>query len=143
MRQDGRTMTADEFEAWMKARQVQVATGKPSAGVARPAAPLVPSRSASTGPAAPPAAPASPMPRSSSVGAVTLQVASFAARDNAERALAMLQGAGIGNARLLDAVAAGQKVWRLRIGPVEGATVAELSSRVRGLGFGPPNVVRD
>ena len=74
---------------------------------------------------------------------MTLQIAAFAARDNAERALAMLQGAGIGNARLLDAEAAGQKVWRLRIGPVEDATVAELSSRVRGLGFGPPNIVRE
>ncbi len=143
MRQDGRTMTADEFEAWMKARQVQVATGKPSAGVSRPVAPLPSPPPASTVTAAPPPAPASPMPHASGVGAVTLQVASFAARDNAERALAMLQGAGIGNARLLDAVAAGQKVWRLRIGPVEGTTVAELSSRVRGLGFGPPNVVRD
>jgi rare lipoprotein A len=75
--------------------------------------------------------------------AVSLQVASFAARANAERALAMLHDAGIGNARLLDAVAAGQKVWRLRIGPVDDASVVELSSRVRGLGFGPPNIVRD
>ena len=142
MRQDGRTMSADEFDAWMKARQVQVATGKPAAGAARPAAPAAPPRTASTAAAAPPAGPAR-LPQASAVGAVTLQVASFAGRDNAERALAMLQGAGIGNARLLDAVAAGQKVWRLRIGPVEGATVAELSSRVRGLGFGPPNIVRD
>lgn len=146
MRQDGRTMTADEFEAWMKSRQVQVATGKPLVGVAKTgnASPVRPASTATA------TATASPVPISPSIAAprattaaVTLQVASFAARDNAERALAMLQGAGIGNARLLDAVAAGQKVWRLRIGPVEDATVAELSSRVRGLGFGPPNIVRD
>jgi ferredoxin len=29
MRQDGRTMTADEFDAWMRARSMHVATGKP------------------------------------------------------------------------------------------------------------------
>ena len=142
MRQDGRTMTADEFEAWMKSRQVQVATGKPAAG--GPRAGAAPSRPASTAPAiAPPPPTVSAIAPRAGIAAVTLQVASFAARDNAERALSMLQGAGIGNARLLDAVAAGQKVWRLRIGPVDGATVAELSSRVRGLGFGPPNIVRD
>ena len=47
------------------------------------------------------------------------------------------------DARLLDANAAGQKVWRLRVGPVPSARVAELSATVAGLGFGRPNVVRD
>jgi rare lipoprotein A len=55
----------------------------------------------------------------------------------------MLEGAGIRDARLLDATAAGQKVWRLRVGPIAAATVAELSAKVQGLGFGPPNVVRE
>ena len=55
----------------------------------------------------------------------------------------MLHGAGIGNARLVDAVAAGQPVWRLRVGPLDQAGAAELDARVRGLGFGPPNIVRD
>ena len=130
MRQDGKAMTADEFDAWMKSRQVRVATGKPAAATV-----------ASTPQAVVPP-PATTALRAGGT-AVSLQVASFAARDNAERALAMLQGAGIGNARLLDAVAAGQKVWRLRIGPVDDAAAADLSSRVRGLGFGPPNIVRD
>jgi rare lipoprotein A len=75
--------------------------------------------------------------------AVVLQIASFAARANAERALAMLEGAGIRDARLFDATAAGQKVWRLRVGPVAGERVAELSATVAGLGFGRPNIVRD
>lgn len=90
--------------------------------------------------------PPSPAPVASTIAAdagLTLQVASFAGRANAERALAMLQGAGIGNARLVDAVAAGQPVWRLRVGPVDQAGASELDARVRGLGFGPPNVVRD
>ena len=151
MRQDGKTMTADEFEAWMKARQVQVATGKPAAGDTRVVdAPRRPASTTTAVAPPPPAAAIAPPPQTVAAIAprevaatVTLQIAAFAARDNAERALAMLQDAGIGNARLLDAVAAGQKVWRLRIGPVEDATVAELSSRVRGLGFGPPNIVRE
>ena len=74
---------------------------------------------------------------------VVLQIASFAARANAERALAMLEDAGIHDARLLDAIASGQKVWRLRVGPVPGEQVAELSATVAGLGFGRPNIVRD
>jgi rare lipoprotein A len=44
---------------------------------------------------------------------------------------------------LLDAVANGQPVWRLRIGPVDGATAADLAARVAGLGFGPPQMLRE
>lgn len=136
MRQDGKTMTADEFDAWMKARQVRVATGKSGAPVK--AAPRVV--------VAPPvAAPVTQRatPRDTPKSGVVLQVASFSARANAERALAMLEGAGIRDARLLDTVAAGQKVWRLRVGPVADDRVQELSATVDGLGFGRPNVVRD
>ena len=134
-------MTADEFEAWMKSRQVKVATGKPG----QPRSP-VPTRTVLSPLVAPAVAvPTAVVPaRAEAPGAeVTLQIAAFAAHANAERALAMLHDAGIGNARLFDAEAAGQKVWRLRVGPVDSAAVAELSSRVRGLGFGPPHVVRD
>ena len=141
MRQDGKAMTADEFDAWMKARQVRVATGragKPDAPRAVASAQVAPPPS----PQASKPAPAADAP-SKSVGGITLQVASFAARGNAERALAMLEGAGIRDARLLDATAAGQKVWRLRVGPVATAAVAELSAKVQGLGFGTPNVVRE
>jgi rare lipoprotein A len=127
MRQDGKTMTADEFDAWMKARQVRVATGKSGEPV-----------KASPRPVVPPVA-----PRETPKSGVVLQVASFSARANAERALAMLEGAGIRDARLFDAVAAGQKVWRLRVGPVADDRVQELSATVDGLGFGRPNVVRD
>jgi len=74
---------------------------------------------------------------------VTLQVAAFGARANAERALATLRGAGIAAAQLQDGTAAGKPVWRLRVGPVAAAQVAEMTSRVAGLGFGAPTVVRD
>lgn len=155
MRQDGKPMTADEFDRWMKERRVRVATGKPGApekGIgAAAAAPVAAPPPAPI--AAPPAprvdtAASNPRPASPSApnvkgDAVVLQVASFAARANAERALAMLEDAGIRDARLLDANASGQKVWRLRVGPVPSERVAELSATVAGLGFGRPNVVRD
>lgn len=38
MNQNGRRMTAEEFDAWMKSKGIRVATGKPGAGAA-PAAP--------------------------------------------------------------------------------------------------------
>jgi rare lipoprotein A len=156
MKQDGKPMTADEFDAWMKARQVRVATGKPgvpaasTASTASPGTAAPPTESPATVSApvvkAPLVAPEPPRPSAPAApisDGVVLQVASFAARGNAERALAMLEGAGIRDARLLDAVAAGQKVWRLRVGPVASDRVAELSATVAGLGFGRPNIVHD
>lgn len=74
---------------------------------------------------------------------IVLQLATFAARDNAERALATLAAAGIGNARLLEAVVDGRRVWRLRMGPVDPATTEELAARLRGLGFSQPQRVRE
>jgi len=37
MEQDGRKMSADEFDAWMKARGIRIATGAPAQGAAAPA----------------------------------------------------------------------------------------------------------
>jgi rare lipoprotein A len=149
MMRDGRVMTADQFDAWMRERGVRIATGVPGtpipAGtVTAPTASTTLEIEASRPP--PPQArvmlPAAPVATPPAIDGVMLQVASFAGRDNAERALAMVQGAGIAGARLFDAVAEGRPVWRLRIGPVDGASVGELSARVAGLGFGPPQVVR-
>ena len=149
MRQDGRTMTPDEFDAWMRARQARVATGKPQpAPASGNATRVVPTPAVTSAPAVAPLAPAPqvattvPAPTSSDA-AVTLQVASFAARANAERALAMVTGAGIGNARLLDADANGRRVWRLRVGPVAPDDASELGQRLQGLGFGQPQRVRE
>jgi rare lipoprotein A len=149
MMRDGRVMTADQFDAWMRERGVRIATGIP--GTPLPAGTL-PAATASTTlqveasrlppPQARVALPAAPAAAPAAIGGVMLQVASFAGRDNAERALALVQGAGIAGARLFDAVADGRPVWRLRIGPVDGTAVAELSTRIAGLGFGPPQVVR-
>ena len=143
MRQDGRTMSADEFDAWMLSRRARVATGRP--GAPGPRTIVDPA----TMPIAPPAiapelasAPATPAAPITGDG-LTFQIASFAARGNAEHALAMLQGAGIGDARLLDANANGRKVWRLRVGPVTADAATELVARIQGLGFGQPQRVRE
>lgn len=151
MHQDGRAMTADEFDAWMKSRRARVATGR--AGTPEPRDPglaAAPTGSAAPTPSATPvtpapvAAPASPARPATAAGSgVLLQVAAFGSRDNAERALAMLRGAGIGDARLQDGTAAGKPVWRLRVGPVPPANVTDLSTRVAGLGFGSPQPVRE
>ena len=143
MRQDGRTMSADEFDAWMLSRRARVATGKP--GVPGPRTIVDPAPMPIAAPAIAPelaSAPATPAAPITGDG-LTFQVASFAARGNAEHALAMLQGAGIGDARLLDANANGRKVWRLRVGPVAPNAATELVARIQGLGFGQPQRVRE
>jgi rare lipoprotein A len=150
MRQDGKAMTADEFDAWMKARRARVATGKPGKPDARPVAAVAASGAAAAMRAAPPPPPSS-LPaatrpatvRPATNDGVTLQVAAFGARGNAERALSMLHGAGIDKARLQDGDSNGQKVWRLRVGPIDATTAAELTARVAGLGFGQPQLVRE
>jgi len=151
MLQDGRTMTADEFDRWMRARQLHVATGAAKTMPASPRAPVAPApvAVASDTPAPTTTIPATPAPvvaRSSEPAdatALTFQVASFAARANAEHALAMLAGAGIDGARLLDADANGRRVWRLRVGPVAASAAPELIARIQGLGFGQPQRVRE
>lgn len=144
MRQDGRTMGASEFDAWMRSRRIRVATGKPAPVLV--AATQVPAGAVASAPSAPgpSAAPATPAPAAEASGdQVTLQVASFGNQRNAERALSMLQGAAIARAQLLDADVNGKKVWRLRIGPVSESATPELAARIVGLGFGQPQRVRD
>ena len=95
-------------------------------------------REPGTGPAV-----AAQLPPATPVPGVFLQVASFGTRENAERALAMLGGAGILNARLVDAEAGGRRVWRLHVGPIAPDAAAELGSRLQALGFGVPQAVRE
>ena len=104
---------------------VRIATGKPTRLDAASAMPA--------SPAAPPAASAG----------VILQVASFSTRDNADRALAMLHDAGIDAARLHDATANGEPVWRLRVGPLDADAAPALASRIAGLGLGTPQFVSE
>ncbi|MEN4905125.1 septal ring lytic transglycosylase RlpA family protein [Luteimonas sp. TWI1437] len=142
MYQNGKVMTADDFDAWLAARGLKLENGRQVPINGAVAAATVPAAVPVPVAAAPIPAPTHPTAAPVS-GGVTLQVAAFGARANAERALATLRGAGIGAAQLEDGTAAGKPVWRLRVGPVEAARVAEMTSRVAGLGFGAPTVVRD
>ena len=152
MQQDGKVMSADEFDAWMQSRRVRVATGKPGRPDPQPASTDAKASTAAPAAVAPP--PPSPVNAAALVAGssvvpaaaadeVTLQVASFANQQNARHALSMLQGASIAQARLLDADVNGKKIWRLRIGPVAAAHAPELAARIVGLGFGQPQRVRD
>ena len=143
MQQDGKAMSADEFDAWMKARRASVATGKPGRVAPPQTAPRQPDAPAAPPPPAPDVAAARVAADTPRTGEVTLQVASFANRQNADHALAMLRQADVGGARLLDANVGGKQVWRLRIGPVDAVRAPELAARVVGLGFGQPQRVRD
>lgn len=152
MSQDGRTMTVDEFDVWMRARQARVATGKPrtpqprqAEGIGAGAMMVDATAPMAVAERTIPVASASMVlpPLQNPATGVTLQVASFAARDNAERALAMLTGAGVAGARLQDADADGRHVWRLRVGPVATTSETELAARIRGLGFGQPQRVHE
>jgi rare lipoprotein A len=115
---------------------VRIATGKPTS--LRSRMPAV-EPSVTPAPAPPTALPATPV----EAGDIVFQVASFTARDNADRALTRLRAAGIDTAQLSDASANGQKIWRLRVGPLQAAQATELAARIAGLGFGQPQRVRD
>lgn len=146
MRQDGKVMSADEFDAWMRSRRVRVATGKPGVPDVPPPTPAAAVQAAAPPPPSPvnaAAVAAADVSAASGALPVTLQVASFSNPGNAEHALALLRGANIAGARVHDAEAGGRKVWRLRVGPVAPTQVAELSARVVGLGFGQPQPVRE
>ncbi len=146
MRQDGRAMSAEEFDAWMKSRQVRIATGRPG----RPLSPPPEAAQVQAPPPNPATAAAvvavqetAASPLAGGSPGITLQVASFSARANADRALGVLRQAGIDQARVLDARANGKTVWRLRVGPLAETAAPELAARLVGLGFGQPQTVRD
>jgi len=155
---------ADNFDAWMKAQGVRVATGKPgrptdtattpdrevalasaAVAVARPIAAVTPQASATRESATSTpnavAAAVAPTRAQSALGDILLQVASFANRENADRALVQLSSAGIAGASISDIVTGGRTLWRLRVNAPDHASASELATRIAGLGFGRPTVV--
>ncbi len=131
---DGRIRTADEFDAWMRERQARIDAAAAAAHVTVQSVPTV----ASVPPAASSATTAA-LP----AGGITLQVGVFSQRGNADRVLATLQGAGISTAHVQDASNAGRMLWRVRVGQVAQASLAEVSARIAALGLGTPQVVRE
>ena len=77
------------------------------------------------------------------VGNVLLQVASFARRENATKALGQLSSAGIVGASISDIVSGGRTLWRLRVPAADHASASELAGRIVGLGFGSPQIVKE
>src|SRR5690606_8247782 len=144
---DGRVRSADEFDTWMRERKARLdAAGGAAAAAAapQPAPPRTASLAAPVASATETAAHAPPPPPARGADDnLTLQVAVFSVRDNAERALATLHGAGVSAAHLQDVTVSQRRLWRLRVGPVAVAALAELSSLVSGLGLGMPQIVRE
>ncbi|MDM7553338.1 septal ring lytic transglycosylase RlpA family protein [Xanthomonas fragariae] len=152
---------ADNFDAWMKSHGVHVATGKPAAATPRATSPAPPAPSAASAWPTPVAvavvrAPASAPARSlktepvpakapsvaeAALGDILLQVASFASRENANRALSQLASAGIAGASVSDIVSGGRTLWRLRVNARDHANASEIAQRIAGLGFGRPQIV--
>ncbi len=137
------SVSADEFERWMQAQGIRFA-GKPDADKpdtrqaigALPVTAVLPV-------ASPSSIQVASAGTSDKTGDVLLQLASFTARDNAERARDTLQAGGIDALRIDEASVNGQPVWRLRIGPVPASRVQELSARAADLGFVSAQIVRE
>ncbi|PPT76553.1 hypothetical protein XaplCFBP3122_09525 [Xanthomonas arboricola pv. populi] len=145
---------ADNFDAWMKSQGVRVATGKPAAAAPRPAssvavvaAPVAVAaiKPADSVPARPlrsePAPAKAPSVAEAALGDILLQVASFASRENANRALSQLASAGIAGASVSDIVSGGRTLWRLRVNARDHANASGIAQRIAGLGFGRPQIV--
>ncbi len=165
--QPGQPASADRFDAWLSARGLRVEGDRivpveapsPAASIvpelvaapeekrsSRRSRAASPSSTAAAQPAPTTAATASvpvPPPASPPAHDVWLQVASFSSRENADRALARLQAAGIGSASLSDVQSDGRRLWRLRVGAPDTATASELAGRIAGLGLGQPQMVRE
>ena len=131
--------SADKFDAWMREQGVHVAAGKPLAVQVRPTAAAVQVAATTSAAAAIAAVPAQTI----ATGDVQLQVASYASRENAERALARLGAAGIARALLSNVASNGRTLWRLRVLAPDQAAATELAGRIAGLGFGQPQWVRE
>ncbi len=144
------SVSADEFERWMQAQGIRFA-GKPDANKPDTNKPDAGKQTISAAPAVtavlPAASPSSTLVAragtSDKTGDVLLQLASFTARDNAERARDTLQSGGIEALRIDEGSVNGQPVWRLRIGPVPASRVQELSARAADLGFVSAQIVRE
>jgi rare lipoprotein A len=74
---------------------------------------------------------------------VTLQLGSFAERDNAKRLSDRLEQAGIDDVDIDHVELGGRDLWRVRVGPVAAAQFPALRERLRALELPEPRVVRD
>jgi rare lipoprotein A len=101
------------------------------------------------GDAAPPppavaqAAPAPTPLAGSGDGDVTLQVGSFAEKDNARRLADRLEDAGVDEVDIDHVEVDGRDLWRVRVGPMPARKLPALRGRLRAMELPEPRVVRD
>lgn len=73
-----------------------------------------------------------------------VQVGSFGNKDNARRLRDQLRAAELAPVSLDRARAGNGRVWRVRLGPLDGRALAErLATQVRALGLGQPTLVHE
>jgi rare lipoprotein A len=81
-------------------------------------------------------APATPIPS----GKQLVQAGSFADKDNAQRLVGRLRDADVEDIDLDHVEVDDRDLWRVRIGPVEGAALATVLRKLRALGVSNPRV---
>jgi rare lipoprotein A len=75
---------------------------------------------------------------------IYLQIGAFADADNADRLAQRLRQANLGAVQVTDAVINGQRVRRVRVGPLASVDRADqVSSRIEGMGLPRPQVAVD
>ena len=74
---------------------------------------------------------------------VSIQVGSFADKDNARRVKERLQDAGIDDVELEDVRIDERRLWRVRVGPLRAARLESVLQQVRALGFSTARVLSE
>jgi rare lipoprotein A len=69
-----------------------------------------------------------------------VQAGSFADKDNAQRLVGRLRDADVEDIDLDHVEVDDRDLWRVRIGPVEGAALATVLRKLRALGVSNPRV---
>ena len=70
-----------------------------------------------------------------------VQVGAFREKDTARRLARRLEDAGIDDVDVDDASVRGGVLWRVRVGPLRAALVADVVARIRALGLPEPSVL--
>ena len=81
-----------------------------------------------------------PWPSPDYSGRQIVQVGAYRERDNARRIAEQLENAGIDDVEIEDTRVNGDKVWRVRVGPVAPRALDDVLDRIRRLGLPSPRV---
>ena len=118
----------------------------PGGATLGPVATRAPVRSTTPGVTRSPAAAVASAPRAADDdgdGRRVVQVGAYREKANARRIAGRLEDAGIDDVDIDGVAVAGDKLWRVRIGPLKADAVAAVVARVRGLGLPEPRVLAE